>query len=79
MTHGPLTLLLIVLLSGHPNTAPLPQSEMPGGQMELSQVYGGNCQTPFGTCPLLDKNGVPQQLPIGSTCQCGTDEGTVVQ
>lgn len=57
----------------------LPHSELGQTGQTEAQVWGGMCQTPFGVCPLIDQNGQPYQAPVGSTCFCGSDAGTVVQ
>jgi hypothetical protein len=47
---------------------------------KLAQAAMGSlCQTQFGVCPLLDPNGQPIWLPVGSACFCGQDPGQVRQ
>jgi len=57
----------------------LPHSTAGNTGRRDAQVWGGLCQTPFGVCPLIDQNGQAYQAPVGSTCFCGSDAGTVVQ
>lgn len=57
---------------------PSPQGANAPNLRFAQQEMGGWCQTPFGGCPLLDSNGQPTKLPVGTLCFCGRDSGQVV-
>lgn len=62
-----------------PESGPvLPHSEAPKPPAQYAQVWGAQCQTPFGICLMVDQFGNPVQAPVGSPCFCGPDAGTVI-
>lgn len=80
MSEGPgfiaSLLAMVVALNCQPSTEQYSHASM----LKLAQTpMGSLCQTQFGVCPLLDPNGQPIYLPVGSACFCGQDPGQVRQ
>ena len=75
-----LVLAIAILQMSSPNGYQgLPRSPLPPAGNRLVQVWGGNCQTQYGVCPLLDPDGNRTQAPVGAPCFCGQDPGQVVE
>ena len=75
-----LPLAIAAVLPHAADNSVLPHSVAPHLTPERQvQVWGNLCQTPFGVCTLVNPNGEPYIAPVGTSCFCGSDAGTVIQ